>query len=84
MLAKLLPQAPSGVTSAMQYSPRRHPADLAGNLVHQQRLAESLLHSMSYCEAVQWCQEYGWEGVLRILLAKRSVLSRGARGRPHR
>ena len=39
------------------------------NTHYQQRLAKSLMASMEAHEAINVCQENGWEGVLRFVLA---------------
>jgi len=43
-----------------------HPGD---NTEYQTRLARSLLSSMDVHEAIHVCQENGWEGVLRFVIA---------------
>ena len=39
------------------------------NTHYQRRLAKSLMASMEAHEAIGVCQENGWEGVLRFVLA---------------
>ncbi len=39
------------------------------NTHYQRRLAKSLMSSMEADEAINVCQENGWEGVLHVILA---------------
>ena len=45
-------------------------APAGDNTHYQTRLADSLIASLGPSEAVQVCQENGWEGVLQVILAR--------------
>ena len=53
----------------MQQSPSDSTAPVGDNTDYQARLARSLLASMDVHEAIHVCQENGWEGVLRFVIA---------------
>lgn len=40
------------------------------NEPHQRRFAEMLVNTMGVDGAIQWCQQTGWEGTLRAILAR--------------
>ena len=44
-------------------------APAGDNTDYQSRLARSLVESMDVHEAIHVCQENGWEGVLRFVIA---------------
>ena len=44
-----------------------------GNYAYQRRLADSLLEDVGLHEAVQWCQELGWDGVIEILMRRQNA-----------
>ena len=53
----------------MQQSPSDSTAPPGDNTDYQARLAKSLVTSMDVHEAIHVCQENGWEGVLRFVIA---------------
>ena len=53
----------------MQKSPSDSTAPPGDNTDYQRRLARSLVTSMDVHEAIHVCQENGWEGVLRFVIA---------------
>jgi len=56
-------------THDMQGSISDSTAPAGDNTYYQKRLAESLIASMEPYEAIDLCQENGWEGVLQVILA---------------
>jgi hypothetical protein len=52
-------------------SPNNHIAE--ENYAYQRRLADSLLEDLGIYEAVQWCQELGWDGVIQILMRRQNA-----------
>ena len=48
-----------------------------GNYAYQRHLADSLLEDLGIHEAVQWCQERGWDGVIQILIRRQNATDRG-------
>ncbi len=55
-------------THDMQRSESDSTAPVGDNTLYQRRLAESLIASMEPYEAIDLCQENGWEGVLQVVL----------------
>ncbi|GMQ76755.1 MAG: hypothetical protein BMS9Abin01_2049 [Gammaproteobacteria bacterium] len=55
-------------THDMQRSESDSTAPAGDNTLYQRRLAESLIASMEPHEAIDLCQENGWEGVLQVVL----------------
>ena len=45
-----------------------------GNRAYQRRVADSLLEDLGIHEAVQWCQELGWDGVIQILMRRQNAI----------
>lgn len=43
------------------------------NESHQRRFAEMLINAMGMDDAIQWCQQTGWDGTLRAILARARV-----------
>ncbi len=62
-------------THDMQESASDSTAPVGDNTHYQRRLAESLIASMEPYEAIDLCQENGWQGVLQhvILALQRSA-----------
>ena len=56
-------------THSLQRSESDSTAPGRDNAHYQSRLAESMIASMEPHEAIHVCQENGWEGVLRFVLA---------------
>lgn len=57
----------SVVDAMTEFSERNNEVD---NEPHQRRFAEMLINAMGIDDAIQWCQQTGWDGTLRAILAR--------------
>ncbi len=49
------------------------PNNEVDNESHQRRFAEMLINAIGKDDAIQWCQQTGWDGTLRAILARARV-----------